>query len=383
MTNIQCQNQKDPMTNRQKREKTMYGEILDVICNSFLLYNSRAVLARETEYSSLNNYKPLSYIKNPVKQEMLYLWLCEKERNRLEDYAFDLRAFVFVYKLTSQFYMAHLYRSRVLNSGKPEALFDMLDYCFGLKSGDAISYYVRRACDNIKSAKELSSKRRTTIKDIRSADISLLILMILGCIPPYNSQKGVGNKKHYLRVQRQVDICNEYSKISSFYNGYIKHGKILEEVPFSVFDLSWDDIEEEFDIHRVWLWYHFKQSLMNYISLALKAQVKTNTINAPIPKDTISKIASGIYCITEKYVEVYTNHESEHYRIPTDYDSALSKLTIKSPAYVYSFLSIQQIEFPSIQLSIYVPEALRSHSIHRVGLEEDKYKVIVDSQNKE
>lgn len=383
MTKRQNIKERPQLTNSHKSSnKTIYGEWLDVICNSYLMFDSRGELAEVSGYRSLNNYKPLSYISDPVKQEMLYLWLAKIQTTEIFDFSgdeFDMDAFLAKYKYTSIYYEDRLKRSTVLSSLHADNIYDMLDYCFGMKSAEEINRYVRdyfkvEKLPNIKDQVAISKwkeeKHHVRIR-LEKTDIPLLVLMILRIIPPYNSQQGVGNKKRGRDGGRYVYIKSECQKVQTFLNGYITRHGLLDERTYDIF-IPYDEPEITANINRIWLYFYFSKSLMKFITRATildkqsKIREEARTAIREIPN--FVNLKAEILSIKRKMVEVFSPTRLLIYSIDTEAHPMLRKLTINSPCEVIELLSIGQIIFPSLGTSLFINEEMRKGTIKERGL---------------
>lgn len=383
MTNSQKIKRMSRLTKSQRNaRKTIYGEWLDVICNSYLMFDSRRGLAEVSGYRSLNNYKPLSYISDPVKQEMLYLWLAKIQETEIYNFSgdeFSLDTFLATYKYTSIFYEDRLKRSTVLSSAHVDNIYDMLDYCFGMKSAAEINRYVRdyfkvEHVPNIRDQEAISKwKKEKHHVRIRpdNTDIPLLVLLILRIIPPYNSQQGVGNKKRGRDGGRYVNIKSECQRVQTFLNGYILRHELFDEIPYDIC-FYYDEPEITENVNRIWLYFYFSKSLMKFISQSTILYEQNNLCkktNPTIRKEThISKFKTEILSIKRHEVEVFSPARELIYGINTEAHPILKKLTITSPCEVIELLSIRQIVFPSLGINLYINDELRSGSIKQRGL---------------
>lgn len=387
MTKRQKKKDNSRLTNSHRNaNKTIYGEWLDVICNSYLMFDSRRELAEVSGYRSLNNYKPLSYISDPVKQEMLYLWLAKNQETEIYNFSgdeFSLDTFLATYKYTSIFYEDHLKRSSVLSSAHMDNIYDMLDYCFGMKPAEEINRYVRNyfkveKLPNVRDPKAISKwnseKHHKRIR-LENTDIPLLVLLILRIIPPYNSQKGVGNKKRGRDGGRYVYINGECQRVQTFLNEYILRHELFTEIPYDIY-IPYDEPEITENINRIWLYFYFSKSLMKFISRATILHKQSDHCEKPNPRilkeNNIINLKAEIISIKKNEVEVFSPTRALIYAINTEAHPKLKKLTITSPCEIIELLSIGQIVFPSLGTSLFIIDELRSGTIKERGLTKEE-----------
>lgn len=157
------------------------GDWLNAISRTALLFNTKQELAEHIGYPALMNNNSLSKIKEPFRKRAI-LHELEREVKSYTLDGYDLEMFLDDYEEASRFYKRNIIGHKPFDiSNKNNIVGEMLDYVYG---------------DHI-LAEKLSKNQRNLFckiydaeRDREKIDASILLALILGVLPEYDSRKG-------------------------------------------------------------------------------------------------------------------------------------------------------------------------------------------------
>lgn len=301
-------------------------EKLDGIVNSYLLFNNRSDIVEWTGYQSINSYKPLSFMSRKRKG-LVYNMFDTLSKACLYDNDFVLDTFITIYDSVSTIYTKHFKRSRILNRFKQNNVQDFISYYFGLKRFDQTNKWIVKAADSIRE--EMSSEY-----------MPLLVLMILGIIPPFKSQLGCG-------MDKNINIEEESERACKFIKEY--SDSFQRPINNELFDLT---LRKFHYINRLVIIEEFQKSLNRFLVIISK-HISNNNY------EELTDIFKCIQTIRADGIEILCNNNERFFISSESYPKILN-LRIKDECQIYKLGETTYIMIDKINLFITANKENRS-----------------------
>lgn len=183
-----------------KSKDDIIGDWLNAISRTSLLFNTKQELAEHIGYPSLLNNNSISKIKEPFRKRAI-LHELEREVKSYTIDEYDLEFFLDNYEEASKFYQRYISGRKPFDlSNNSNIVGEMLDYVYG--------DHILAECLS-ESQKDLFCKIYDAERDRIDIDASILLAMILGVLPEYDSRKG-----------DVKNINNDFNTVFAFLESY-------------------------------------------------------------------------------------------------------------------------------------------------------------------